>query len=100
MDDIISRITTAVEKGVSFDLEVLLDDLITATKTLNNNHKEELFNQGRQQQQYYDTRIRELIQIVSSELLNIRSNQTIDPQYYYKLLKKILEILSTFQTVF
>ena len=100
MDELISKIKIKISNGVPFDLEVLLDDLVSATAQINNQHKEDLFQQGRQQQMYYDSRIRELIQIVSQELLNIKANQTIDPQYQYRLLKKILEILSTFQTVF
>lgn len=100
MDELISRIKATVETGVSLDLEILLDDLILAYRASVNNQKEELHNLGRSLQMYYDDKVHSLITIITYELMNIKSNQSIDPQYMYKTLKKILEILQSFQTVF
>lgn len=100
MDLLISRLQETVDKGVPFDLEVLLDDLIKATCELKNNHKEELHQLGQSFQRTYDTKINMLKELLTNEITILKGLDVIDKQSQYRLLKKILEILSSFMTVF
>lgn len=103
MEALQSRIQEAIDKDLSFDLEVLLDEIQSAYKAQLEQHKEDLHQLGQQTQRSYDERINALRSIVSEELSKIKQNPTQpieDLQGLYKRLKKASEILSTFSTVF
>ena len=101
MEAIITRIKTTVDSGVSLDIEILLDDLVEATKQINDTHKEDLHNQGRQNQQFYDSIINQLIEMISSEIVYLKQQPaTEQSQHFYKTFKIILNILNDIPTVF
>lgn len=101
METIIAKVKEAIDTGVPFDLELLLDDLVVASKTLTTEHKEELHQQGRSFQQFYDSIINQLKEAVASELLYLRNAPVSEStQHSYKSLKLILNILEGVPTVF
>ena len=103
MEGLQSRIQEAIDKDLSFDLEVLLDEVREATKQQSEQHKEELHQLGQGLQRSYDERINALRTIINTEVNSIKKNPTTpieDLQGLYKRLKKASEILSTFTTVF
>jgi len=103
MDALQSRIQEAIDKDLSFDLEVLLDEVQEATKQQALQHKEDLHQLGQSLQRSYDERINALRTIINTEVASIKQHPTTpieDLQGLYKRLKKASEILATFTTVF
>ena len=101
MDALIQTLRDKVNSDIPFDLEVLIDDIVNLQNQINANHKEELHAQGRSLQQFYDSIINQLKEIVQSELLYLK-NQPSNEQTHrvYKNLKGILNILAEIPTVF
>jgi FtsZ-binding cell division protein ZapB len=93
MDTITNKVKEAVDKGVSFDLEVLLDELVEASKQINNNQKESLHS--------YDNLIHTLVDIIQSEINYLKTATASETsQHTYKTLKLLLNILNEIPTVF
>jgi len=101
MDALIQSLRDKVNSDIPFDLEVLIDDIVALQKEIDAQHKEELHQQGRGYQQFYDSIINQLKEIVTSEILYIRNNSlTEQSQGFYKTFKTILNILKDIPTVF
>lgn len=104
MDPIINKLKESIDSGLPFDLEVLLDDLVEATKLAKADTDELLHAQGRSFQQLYDSKINLLKSIIGLELLNLKSQSPSSLTHYqqsiYRLLKQLLQILNDIPTIF
>ena len=101
MDVLIQSLREKVNSDIPFDLEVLIDEIVSLQKVIDAQHKEELHQQGRGFQQFYDSIINQLKEIVSSEIVYIKAHSlTEQSQGFYKTFKTILSILSEIPTTF
>ena len=101
MDVLIQSLREKVNSDIPFDLEVLIDEIVALQKKIDEAHKEELHQQGRGFQQFYDSIINQLKEIVSSEIVYIKAHSlTEQSQGFYKTFKSILSILSEIPTTF
>ena len=103
MEALQTRIQEAIDRDLAFDLEVLLDEIQSATKAQSEQHKEDLHQLGQSLQRSYDERINQLKVIINTEVSSIKQHPTTpieDLQGLYKRLKKASEILASFTTVF
>ena len=101
MDVLIQSLREKVNSDIPFDLEVLIDEIVALQKVIDAQHKEELHQQGRGFQQFYDSIINKLKEIVSSEIVFIKAHSlTEQSQGFYKTFKSILSILSEIPTTF
>jgi len=94
MDALIQSLREKVNSDMPFDLEVLIDDIVNLQKQIDAQHKQELHTQGRNFQQFYDSIIHQLIEMITGEILRIKSEPScIQTQRYYKTFKTILNML-------
>lgn len=103
MENLIGAIQEKINSGLSFDLELLLDDVVEAVNQTKLEQKEQLHSLGQGFQRLYDERIKAIRLLVSGELVNLKcvgADCCEDKQRQYKLFKSILLILDSFTTVF
>lgn len=102
MDELISRLKERASntEEIPFDLEILTDELLEVSNKVAQDTKEKLHQLGQEYQKAIDSKVNSLKDAITAGLLNIKNNQTIDPQYFYKVLKKLLELTNSFETVF
>ena len=101
MEALIQSLREKVNSDLPFDLEVLIDDIVALQKQIDAQHKEELHQQGKGYQQFYDSIINQLKEMVTSEILFIKNNSLAEQSKgFYKTFKTILNILNDIPTVF
>ena len=99
MDALIQSLREKVNSDIPFDLEVLIDEIVALQKDIDKAHKEELHQQGRGFQQFYDSIISQLKEMVSSEIVYIKAHSlTEQSQGFYKTFKTLLNILNDIPT--
>lgn len=101
MDVLIQSLRDKANSNIPFDLEILIDEIVSLQKQINDQHKEELHQQGRGFQQFYDSIVLQLREMVSGEILRLKSEPVSEQsQYFYKTFKAILNILNDIPVVF
>ena len=101
MDALLQSLKEKVNSDISFDLEMLIDDIIVLQKQNEANHKEQLHTQGRHFQQFYDSIINQLIEMITGEIQRIKSEpSTEQTQRFYKTFKANLNMLIEIPTSF
>jgi hypothetical protein len=103
MESLIATIQEKIHSGLSFDLELLLDDVVEAVNQTKAEQKEQLHSVGQGFQRFYDERIKAIRVLISGELQNLKCigpECCDDKQRQYKLFKSILLVLDSIPTVF
>ena len=103
MESLIATIQEKINSGLSFDMELLLDQTLDAVAQTKEMHSEELHVLGQSFQRIYDGRINRMKDIVHTELTNLKcvgSDCCPDKQRQYRVFKLLLAILQEFPTIF
>jgi hypothetical protein len=105
MESLISTIEEKINSGLSFDMELLLDQTIDAVAQAKATQKEELHTLGQGFQRFYDAHVNKLKELILSEIQTLKSQSRNEcncdtPQRIYRLLKLLLSILNEIPTVF
>jgi len=103
MESLLATIQEKINSGLSFDMELLLDQTIEAVNQTKAEQKEVLHSVGQSFQRIYDGRINRMKDIVNTELTNLKcvgSDCCPDKQRQYRVFKTLLAILQEFPTIF